>query len=231
MDSATDHETRKTLMAYAAPMVFFVCSLALVSPLKKLGVGSFWLSAPEYWLYPLQTIACGALLVWFWRRYHFHRLTQVLFTVAIAVLVFVLWISPQIILGFAARTDGFNPDLVAAQPAAYWFTVLFRFLRLAVIVPFVEEIFWRGLLLRYFVNENFDRVPFGTFSWLSFAVVTIGFTFVHSSADWVAAAITGALYNFVAYRTKSLSSCVLAHAVTNLLLGVWIMKTKQWGFW
>ena len=46
-----------------------------------------------------------------------------------------------------------------------------------------------------------------------------------------AALLTGALYNLVAYRTKSLGACVLAHAVTNLLLGLWIMSTRQWGFW
>jgi membrane protease YdiL (CAAX protease family) len=39
------------------------------------------------------------------------------------------------------------------------------------------------------------------------------------------------LYNLVAYRTRSLASCVVAHAVTNLLLGLWIMATRQWGFW
>jgi membrane protease YdiL (CAAX protease family) len=53
----------------------------------------------------------------------------------------------------------------------------------------------------------------------------------HSQADWAAAVITGALYNLVAYRTKSLSSCILTHAGTNLLLGLWIMQTRQWGFW
>ena len=52
-----------------------------------------------------------------------------------------------------------------------------------------------------------------------------------SSADWPAAALTGALYNFVAYRTRSLSACVLAHALTNALLGLWILRTGQWGFW
>jgi CAAX prenyl protease-like protein len=66
---------------------------------------------------------------------------------------------------------------------------------------------------------------------MSFGAVTIGFMLVHSTADWPAAAVTGALYNLVAYRTKSLSACVLAHAVTNLLLGLWIMATRQWGFW
>ena len=226
----TDPKASHPLAAYALPMVFFVCSLALVIPLKKIG-GSFWLSAPEYWLYPLQTICCGALLAWFWRQYNFHPMAQVLFTIAIAILVFVLWIAPQSFFGFPARTDGFNPDLLSAHPAAYWSTVFFRFLRLVVVVPLVEEIFWRGFLLRYFIDEKFDRVPLGSFSWLSFAAVTVGFTFVHSSADWLAAAVTGALYNYVAYRTKSLSSCVLAHAVTNLLLGLWIMRTQQWGFW
>jgi uncharacterized protein len=62
-------------------------------------------------------------------------------------------------------------------------------------------------------------------------VVTVGFMLVHSTADWPAALLTGALYNWVAYRTKSLAACVLAHAFTNLLPGVWIMNTRQWGFW
>jgi uncharacterized protein len=211
-------------------MGVFVLSLALVSPLKKID-GSFWLSAPEYWLFPAQTFLCAALLIWFARAYQFHRIARPLFTLAVGTAVFLLWVSPQQFFGYPPRAEGFNPDIFAGQPVAYWATVTLRFLRLAVIVPFVEEIFWRGFLLRYFISEDFDCVPFGAFSWLSFAVVTIGFTLVHSPADWPAAAVTGALYNFVAYRTKSLSSCVLVHAITNLLLGLWIMHTKQWGFW
>lgn len=211
-------------------MVVFVGSLALVSPLKKIG-GPFWLAAPQYWIFPAQTFVCALLLFWYWRAYDFHRLARPLFTIAVAVVVFALWVAPQQFLGVAPRLEGFNPDVFAQQPAAYWATVCLRFLRLAVVVPFVEEIFWRGFLLRYFIHEDFERVPFGAFSWLSFAVVTVGFTLVHSPADWPAAAITGMLYNLVAYRTRSLASCVLAHALTNLLLGFWIMETRQWGFW
>ena len=153
------------------------------------------------------------------------------FGLAIGVLVFVIWIAPQAFLGFAARTDGFNPDLFVAQPAFFWSTVAFRFLRLVVVVPLVEEIFWRGFLLRYLIDENFDRVTVGTFGWVSFVTVTLAFALAHSMPDWPAAILTGVLYNLVAYRTKSLSSCVIAHALTNLLLGAWIMQTKQWGFW
>ncbi len=231
MDSVSNARADGKLAAYTVPMLAFVGFLGLVSVVKMTGSDAAWLRAPEYWIYPLQTLVCGALLIWYRRRYELHRLAGIPFVVLVAVGVFVLWIAPQSFFGFAPRHEGFNPDLFAENAAAYWSTVVLRFVRLVVVVPLVEEIFWRGFLLRYFVNEKFDTVPFGTFSWLSFIAVTVGFMLVHSTPDWPAAAVTGALYNWVAYRTRSLSSCVLAHAITNLLLGLWIMATKQWGFW
>ncbi|CAN5148153.1 CAAX prenyl protease-related protein [soil metagenome] len=230
MNSVVNDRPGSKLAAYTVPMAAFLGFLAVVVLLKGRG-DAFWLQAPEYWIYPLQTLVCAALLWWFWRRYEFHRFTGVVLTLAVAVLVFVLWISPQAFFGFEARTEGFNPDTFATQPGLYWSTVLMRFFRLVIIVPIVEEVFWRGFLLRYFINDNFEEVPFGTFTWMSFGVVVVGFTLVHNSADWPAAAITGVLYNLVAYRTKSLTSCIIAHALTNLLLGLWIMWTGQWGFW
>ena len=217
----------RKFIAYAAPFVAFVILFALAPLLRQAG----WFRSPEFWIYPIQTIASGALLVFFWREYQWQRPAKPAFTIAVGILVFVLWIAPQQFLKFAPRLDGFNPDVFAANPAGYWGTVIFRFLRLVLVVPLIEEIFWRGFLLRYPINEDFEQVRFGTFSWLSFAIVTILFGFSHSVADWPVAVLTGAIYNGVAYRAKSLSACVLAHATTNLLLGLWIMKTKEWGFW
>jgi hypothetical protein len=211
-------------------MLLFTLLLALGSALKTPGA-SLWRSAPELWLYPLQTLLCAGLLIYFWRDYDFHSLGRPLFAVLIALLVFALWIAPQQFLGFPPRLFGFNPEALAARPVLYWATIILRFLRLVVVVPLLEEIFWRGFLLRYLIAEDFTKVAFGTFSWLSFAAVTLAFCLAHSRPDWPAALITGALYNVVAYRTRSLSSCVLAHALTNLALGLWIMATKQWGFW
>jgi CAAX prenyl protease-like protein len=230
MDSADNKFARRKLAAFTLPMAAFLVLLVLGSALRKVG-GAFWLDSPEYWIYPAQTIFCGALLLWFWREYELRAAGRAFFAVAVAVLVFALWISPQEFLGFAPRLVGFNPEIFSGQPAAYWATIVFRFLRLVVVVPLVEEMFWRGFLLRYFANEKFHAVPIGTFSWLSFAVVTIGFGFAHAREDWIAALLAGALFNCVAYRTKSLAWCVLSHAITNLLLGLWIMKTGQWGFW
>ena len=221
---------RRKILAYALPMLVFVALLGLGSALQAPGA-PLWRSAPEFWIFPLQTLLCAGLLFYFRRDYEFQPLRRPVFTIVIALLVFLLWIAPQQFLHFPARLTGFNPDTFAVTTAHYWTTLALRFLRLVIVVPLVEEIFWRGFFLRFLIAERFETVPFGTFSWLSFAVVMLAFGFSHSMADWPAAFITGALYNVVAYRTKSLTSCVLAHGLTNLALGLWILATKQWGFW
>ena len=217
----------RKLVAYTAPYVAIVLLFGVGSFLRWSG----WLHSPEFWIYPIQAIASGVLLIFYWREYEWQGPAKTTFTIMVGILVFVIWIAPQQFLQFTPRSEGFNPDVFAGNPAAYWGTVIFRFLRLVIIVPLAEEIFWRGFLLRYPIKEDFEQVPFGTFSWLSFAIVTLLFGFSHLVADWPVAVLTGAIYNGVAYRTKSLSACVLAHATTNLLLGLWIMKTKEWGFW
>ena len=122
--------------------------------------------------------------LWFRRCYQFHRLKNVVFTLLIAVAVFGIWIGPQYFLNFAPRAVGFDPTLLESNSATYWSTILFRFLRLVVIVPLVEEVFWRDFLLRFVIDEHFERVPLGKFNWLSFAVVTLAFIFSHSRPDW-----------------------------------------------
>lgn len=221
--------TRPRLAAFLVPMVAFVGLLALNSLLKKLG-NSFWLTSSEYWVYPLQTIVCGAFLTYYWRCYDSLQPRRVWLALVLGLVVFLVWIAPQTVLGFARRNEGFDPT-VFAHPGLYWTTIVFRFARLVIVVPLVEEIFWRGFLLRYFISERFDKLEIGAWSWMSFIVVATAFALSHSTADWAAAFVTGMIYNCVAYSTKSLGSCVVAHATTNLLLGIWIMSTRQWGFW
>lgn len=230
MDSEQRGSDRRKLIAFTLPMAVFVTLSALAGALRNMG-GAAWLASPEYWIYPAQALICGGIVAWFWREYKLGAPRQAWFALAIGLVVFALWIAPQQFLGFAPRLTGFDPEVFADKPALYWATVILRFARLVIVVPLVEEIFWRGFLLRYLIRENFTEIAMGTFSWLSFVVVTVLFGFTHSRPDWIPALICSALYNLVAYRTRSLSSCVIAHAVTNLLLGVWIMQTRQWGFW
>jgi len=110
--AASNMPSRRKLIAYAAPMAVFVVLLSLNAALKKID-NRFWLASAEYWMYPLQTILCGGLLIWFRREYDFQRLRKIAFTILVGALVFVLWISPQQFLGFPARNAGFNPNVFA----------------------------------------------------------------------------------------------------------------------
>jgi uncharacterized protein len=211
-------------------MAIFLVLLALGQLLPKSG-RAFALQHSEFWIYPAQTVLCGGALIYFRRCYVFGRVNNVIFTLIVASAVLLVWILPQQFLGVAPRRNGFDPTLLLPGSLSYWLGIVLRFIRLVIVVPFVEEIFWRSFLLRSLIDESFERVSFGKFSVLSFVVVTVVFALSHSRPDWPAALCAGALYNFVAYRTRSLASCVLAHAVTNGLLGLWIMGTQQWGFW
>jgi uncharacterized protein len=219
--------------AYIYPFLVFMLFLGLRDAIDHFceGAGPFWLAQPAYWIFPLQTIVCGALLIRFRREYGFRRVAGFLFTIGVAVLVLVIWVSPQEFFGAHRRVDGFDPTIFAENRPLYLATLFLRFLRLVVVVPLLEEIFWRGYLLRRLTHHHFEKIPFGAFDWRSFGIVTLLFALAHWGPDFVPALITGALYNLVACRTRSLASCVLAHAVTNLLLGIYILATRQWGFW
>lgn len=219
--------------AYLAPFFTFLGVMALGGAVAHFGNGyAYWAwSTPRYWVYPLQTAVCAVLLVRYWRHYEMQWPRGIPVAFGVGILSLLLWIAPQQWFGAAPRLDGFEPAFFGAEGWPYYLNVVVRFLRLVVIVPLVEEIFWRGFLLRYLIKDEFWKVPMGSFSWLSFGLVTAGFCLEHSPPDWPAAILTGALFNFVAYRTRSLSACVLTHAVTNALLGAWVLRTGQWGFW
>jgi CAAX prenyl protease-like protein len=222
---------RSPLAAYTVPFLVFMGGLVLASALRASASEVFWLKHPEYWVYPLQTVLCAAAMVFYWRQYDFAKRGGLLVATLAGAVVLGIWIAPQAVLGFPAREDGFDPAVFGEGTALYWMTVVARFARLVVIVPLLEEIFWRGFLMRFLVREDFDKARIGEFQWKAFLLVAVFFMLVHSMADWPAAFLCGLAYNFVAVKTRSLSACVVAHALTNLGLGAYIMATRQWGFW
>src|SRR5471032_799740 len=127
MDSEGARFLNRKLAAFTLPMAAFLVPVALDAAIRRVD-GAFWRDSPAYWIYLAQTILCGPLLIWFWCEYQFHSARRIVFTVAVALLVFAIWISPQALLGFAPRLDGFNPEVFSGQPAAYWTAIVFRFL-------------------------------------------------------------------------------------------------------
>lgn len=105
-----------------------------------------------------------------------------------------------------------------------------RFYGLALLIPMVEEIFWRSFLLRVFTDpDHFDRLRVGEYSWRAFCVVAVAFGAAHQ--EWLEAIICAAAYGLLLRKTRSLFACVLAHSVTNLMLGIYIVTQHAWRFW
>jgi CAAX prenyl protease-like protein len=208
-------------VAYTAPFGIFILFLSLSQGLEAARIAPGGL-APIYLVFPLQTVVCAAALIFYGPRYRLRAPRNCLLAVSIGIFACALWVSPQVLFHQPPRLAGFNPGIFAGRPVLYWAEIIFRFLRLVLVVPF---------LLRFFINEDFEAVPFGTYGPLANAVVALGFMLEHSLHDWPAALATGLLYNMLACRSRTLSSCILAHAITNALLGSFIMLTAQWGFW
>jgi CAAX prenyl protease-like protein len=205
--------------------------------------------APEHWLYPLQTLLCAGLLFVFRRQYHFGPWRGLGLACVLAVLGIAVWIAPAWLytklaygddvpdwwawLGMVERKEGFDPTLLAAWPAWKTAAIVMRFARMVLVVPLVEELFWRGFLMRYVhaPDGDWQRVPFGTHSWLGFAIVTVMVMLAHAPQDYLAALVWGAFMYVLAVRSRSLGACIIMHALGNFLLGLYALRTQQWGFW
>jgi uncharacterized protein len=224
---------RSDRVAYLAPFFVFLAFLLLAQMVAALWEGYAWwpVAEPIYWIFPLQTVVSGIVLWKLRRRIDFGPASGFGFATLIGLLSLVVWIAPQLFFGAERRLEGFRPDFFAPEGWAYWANLGMRLIRMVIVVSFVEEIFWRGFLLRFLINEDFGKVPFGTFTWRSFLICSFAFCLIHEQRDWPASIVTGALFNVVAIRTRSLFACILTHAVTNLGLAVYILRTDQWGFW
>lgn len=251
MNSTDDVSSAKT-KAYIGPFAIFMLLLALPDLLKACGIDvagaepAKWWLMPEIWLYTLQTVVCGVVL-WVWRRhYEFRPASGMLLGAVAGVVGIALWITPGLLfqslelsegwwasLGFADRSTGFDPRVFKSNGAVYVAFLAMRFARLVVIVPLVEEIFWRGFLMRILADPDGDywQVAFGTHHRRSLICVTAMFVLAHASVDYFGATIYGLLTYWVAVRIKSLSACVVMHAVANLLLGIYVLISQQWGYW
>lgn len=131
---------------------------------------------------------------------------------------------------FLGTRTGFNPNREIATSAGIIFFLFVRFFGLVVVVPVAEELFYRGFLLRFVTDaDDFRRVPVGTFSALALGVNVVLFALSHP--EWLAAAIFALAMCLLLRWTKNLFTCILAHGVTNLLLGVYILHTGQWQYW
>lgn len=131
------------------------------------------------------------------------------------------WLRPE-------TRVAYNP-LDQLSGVQQWVFIVVRLLGIAVVVPIVEELFWRGFLLRWLVDPEWERVPLGEFTLSSCLTVTLMFTLAHP--EWLAAAVYCLLLNALLYWKKDLWLCVVAHAISNFTLAMYVLATGAWWLW
>ena len=154
--------------------------------------------------------------------------------VAVGVIAIVVWIGADPYYPGMTRLMGGKSsvpfDPMTIEPVTWRYAFIgFRVFGAVVVVAFMEEMFWRGFLIRWLDGKDFKRVPVGTCSWKSFGITTVLFGLEHE--QWIAGMVCGALYNWLYCRRKDLFSCVLAHGASNAALAAWVLWRGDWKFW
>jgi CAAX prenyl protease-like protein len=151
--------------------------------------------------------------------------------IVVGLLVFLQWVLLDNWTAYPhiGSRAGFNPYASFHHPLSLAAFLFARFTGLVLVVPVMEELFWRGFLIRYLTDREFTAVPIGTFSASAFWLVAGLSGLAHP--EWLAAIVASAAYSWLLKRTGSLFATVVAHAVTNAVLGVYVLMSGAWQYW
>jgi CAAX prenyl protease-like protein len=218
-----NHAAWMRILPFAAYLFFIVAG----DVLERLGVAASTL----VWLYPAKIAVVALLLALFWRHYselrHFRlSSTQTLTALVTGVVVLILWVSLDAGWMIIGSPSGFDPR---SQGQLDWLLVAIRIAGAALVVPVMEELFWRSFLMRWIVSPDFESVESSQLGLKSFVITVLLFGVEHNL--WLAGIVAGAAYSLLYMRHRTLWSPILAHAVTNGLLGIWVVRTGNWSYW
>ena len=213
--------------AHILPFLVYLFFIFAVDMLGRLGFAAQDLR----WMYGVKIVAVLLMLVIGYRYYtELHTFRLSLKWAGIATLtglaVFWLWINLNAGWMQVGTSDGFNP---VTDGRIDWLMVAMRIAGAALVVPVMEELFWRAFLLRWIVDPDFENVALSRVSLTSIAITVLLFGFEHTL--WFAGVVAGLAYSALYLRQRSLWSAILAHAVTNAVLGVWIVRSENWAYW
>jgi CAAX prenyl protease-like protein len=136
-------------------------------------------------------------------------------------------------LGITVNREGFNPwtSRLMSSPNSIWNFIVIRMVGLAVIVPIMEEMFLRGFVMRFVQHEKWWDVPFGKITQLALIVGMVIPIVTHPFSEFLAVAAWFGMIHWLYYKTGNIWDCVVAHGITNFLLGIYILKYEQWWLW
>ena len=219
---------RHPAVPYIAPFLTFLAVMAVEKATRL----------PTTWMYPLRALATLAVLLAVSRAPLASRPARPLASAALGAAVFVLWIAPDVLFGAGYRHFWLFQNSVTGTAASsipivlrhsLWFLAL-RTVSCTLLVPPVEELFWRGWAMRWIVANDFYKIPLGTYQASAFWIVALLFAAEHGPY-WEVGLATGIIYNWWMVRTRNLTDCIIAHAVTNGLLSAYILWSGQFQYW
>ncbi len=198
--------------------------------------------ASRYWFYLLKTLA-GIWLIWMMRPFVAEMKWAFSWeAVVIGILIFIIWVGidkwypslNQIFQRFGwSHTKAeklWNPhDRLGRNSLLAWLFIFVRIFGSALVVPPLEEVFYRSFLYRYITRPDFETVPLGQFLWKPFLLTAAIFGFVH--AEWLAGILCGLAFQWLVVKKQRLGDAMTAHAITNFLLGLWVVWKGDWKFW
>lgn len=167
---------------------------------------------------------------------HVRRAPYWMASIALGVAVCALWVAPDLLVPgwrespiFQNGITGKLKTSIAPEELTPLMLVL-RTARAALLVPVLEELFWRGWLPRWLQDTRFQRIPLGTYTTFAFWATAALFAAEHGPY-WEVGLLCGIIYNWWMQRTRSLGDLILVHATTNLVLSLFVIATQRWTFW
>lgn len=214
-------------IAYIAPMAAFLIIMAIGNAVEG------WYP----WAYVARATVAAALIVAFWRYYTRIRWDYWWLGIVMGIVGIVQWIGMDTLLQRAwpemlalDHEKAFNPFAYFTSPAATWSWIVVRMLGASLVVPFMEELFWRDYLWRRVIAPNdFKLAKVGEYDLIALMAVSVAFSFVH--VQIATAIVWGLMVGGLLVYTRSLGACIIMHGVTNLLLGLYVLHTKEWAWW
>ena len=220
-------EKRWPSLPYVLPFASFMAFLAIQN----------YASLPPSIDYPVRVIVLSVILFVFSRHVIDLRSSHLLASVILGVAVFVIWIGPDLLIpgyrqhwlfqnAILGRIGTPVAEPVLTAPVVLWT----RIFRAVVLVPIIEELFWRAWLMRWLISPRFEQIKLGAYAPMAFWITAALFASEHGPY-WDVGLITGVIYNWWMVRTRSLGDCILVHAVTNACLCGYVVATKHWEYW
>jgi len=212
--------------------------LAYILPMAAFLLFVFIGSWPALYVpaYVVKTFVVPIFLIVGWRHYTKIRWNYWWLGIIFGVLGIVQWVGMEHLLvrywphypTFSA--DVFNPFEKIHSPAARWAFIIIRWAGAALVVPVMEELFWRDYLWRTIsAPNNFKLAEVGEPDWKALIIVSLLFSSVH--IQWITAIGWGLLVGLLLILTRSLGACIIMHGVTNFLLGWHVLRSGEWILW